>query len=120
MHLTVDHEGFTQAERYAQWRHANPGAVSPAMQRAFDAIERSGRRWNRAILKERARAYLIPSSRWQLNMIASGLEHAEPAEAFRILSHRAGLPSYQHRVAQINIRAARLAFRWQRRQERRA
>jgi len=101
--------------------------MGAALDRALDRIERHARQVVPRVSKERARAYLNPRTRWQLDTIYGGcrfgslaLTECTPHEGLERLAWCLRQPSYGNRVALLNIRGARLAFRWLRRHERRA
>src|SRR5829696_1955346 len=86
----------------------------PALQAAFDAIDRDARRTVIKLNKSAARGFLALDTRWRLNLLWRGLEVMEPDEALAVLDRVAALPSYQLASRRIDIRGARLAFRWMR------
>jgi hypothetical protein len=82
------------------------------MKAAFDAIDRDAARTTIKLTKSTARMFLAIETRWRLNLLWKGLEVMEPDEALAVLERAWHLPSYQTFSRRIDIRGARLAFRW--------
>src|SRR5215204_2661105 len=80
-----------------------PAGDSPAMKAAFDAIDRDAARTTIKLTKSTARMFLAVETRWRLNLLWKGLE---------VMDRAWHLPSYQTFSRRIDIRGARLAFRW--------
>jgi hypothetical protein len=85
---------------------------SSVMKAALDAISRDAGRTVIKLTKSAARMFLAIDTRWRLNLLWKGLEVMEPDEALAVLERTWHLPSYQTFSRRIDIRGARLTFRW--------
>jgi hypothetical protein len=85
---------------------------SPTLARALEEMAQAGRIARAEVTKSRARKFIAPETRHELDMLVAGLSEMEPDEALERLELCRQQPMNFHRVAALNIRGAKLAMRY--------
>jgi hypothetical protein len=109
-----------ECETWFRKRSEPSGEVPQWLRNAEERVVIHAHRFVTETTKRRARDYLNPAKRWQLDMLFEGLGDMDTEEALVRIEWCRKLPSYQNRVSLLNLRGAELAFRWLRMVEREA